>query len=73
MTYKLQEKPSAFKREHPAPQNTKFLHFLKLFLLVIFALLDLDIGRYLPVLVPLQVPKKCSSTVEQYLAKSEMI
>ncbi len=38
---KLQEKPSALKREHPALQNMKFLHFF-LFLQIIFALLDLD-------------------------------
>jgi hypothetical protein len=35
---KLQEKPSALKREHPAIQNMKFLTFLW----VIFALLDPD-------------------------------
>jgi hypothetical protein len=40
-TSKLQEKPSAFKREHPALQNVKFLNFFQ-FLLVIFALLDPD-------------------------------
>jgi hypothetical protein len=40
-TPKLQEKPSALKREHPAIQNMKFLHFF-LFLWVIFALLDPD-------------------------------
>jgi hypothetical protein len=38
----IKEKPSAFKREHPALQNMKFLNFL-LFLLVIFALLDPDL------------------------------
>jgi hypothetical protein len=39
--YKLQKKPSALKREHPALKNIKFLNF---FLLswVIFALLDPD-------------------------------
>jgi hypothetical protein len=36
---KLQEKPSALKREHPAFQNIKFRHFF-LFFGVIFALLD---------------------------------
>jgi hypothetical protein len=40
-TSKLQEKPSALKREHPALQNMKFLDFF-LFLWVIFALLDPD-------------------------------
>jgi hypothetical protein len=38
---KLQKKPSALKREHPALQNMKFLHFF-LLLWVIFALLDPD-------------------------------
>jgi hypothetical protein len=38
---KLQKKPSALKREHPARENMKFLNFF-LFLLVIFALLDPD-------------------------------
>ena len=38
---KLQEKPSALNREHPALQNMTFLNFL-LFLWVIFALLDSD-------------------------------
>jgi hypothetical protein len=38
---KLQKKPSALKREHPALQNMKFLYFF-LLLLVIFALLDPD-------------------------------
>jgi hypothetical protein len=38
---KLQEKPSALKREHPALQNMKILYFF-LFLWVIFALLDPD-------------------------------
>jgi hypothetical protein len=38
---KLQEKPSALKREHPALQNVKILYFF-LFLWVIFALLDPD-------------------------------
>jgi hypothetical protein len=40
-TSKLQKKPSALKREHPALQNMKFLNFL-LLLWVIFALLDPD-------------------------------
>jgi hypothetical protein len=39
---KLQEKPSALKREHPALQNLKILYFF-LFLWVIFALLDPDL------------------------------
>jgi hypothetical protein len=43
MTSKLQEKPSALKREHPALQNMKFLDFF-IFLWVIFALLDLEFG-----------------------------
>ncbi len=34
-------KPSVLKREHPAIQNLKFLHFF-LFLWLIFALLDSD-------------------------------
>jgi hypothetical protein len=38
---KLQNKPSALKREHPALQNMKFLTFF-LLLQVIFALLDPD-------------------------------
>ncbi len=38
---KLQKKPSALKREHPALQNMKFLNFFLLFW-VIFALLDPD-------------------------------
>jgi hypothetical protein len=38
---KLQKKPSALKREHPALQNIKFLNFF-LFLWVIFALPDPD-------------------------------
>ncbi len=38
---KLQVKPSALKREHPALQNMKILYFF-LFLRVIFALLDPD-------------------------------
>jgi hypothetical protein len=38
---KLQEKPTALKREHPALQNMKFLYFY-LFLCVIFAILDPD-------------------------------
>ncbi len=41
MRSKLQKKPSALKREHPALQNMKFLNFF-LFLWVIFALLDQD-------------------------------
>ncbi len=36
---KLQKKPSAFKRKHPALQNMKFLNFFQ-FLWVISALLD---------------------------------
>ncbi len=38
-TSKLQEKPSAMKKRHPAFQNMKFLYFF-LFLWVIFALPD---------------------------------
>jgi hypothetical protein len=38
---KLQEKPSALKREHPALQKMKFINFF-LCLCVIFALLDPD-------------------------------
>ncbi len=38
---KLQEKPSALKREHPALQKMKFINLL-LRLWVIFALLDPD-------------------------------
>jgi hypothetical protein len=38
---KLQEKPSALKKEHPALPNMKILYFF-LFLWVIFALLDPD-------------------------------
>jgi hypothetical protein len=38
---KLQEKPSALKREHPAFQKMKILSFF-LFFGVIFALLDPD-------------------------------
>ncbi len=38
---KLQEMPSAFKREHPVLKNMKILDFF-LFLWVIFALLDPD-------------------------------
>ncbi len=38
---KLQEKPSALKREHPALQNMKIQYFF-LFFWVIFALLDPD-------------------------------
>jgi hypothetical protein len=41
MTPKLQEKPSALKKEYPALQNVKILHFF-LFLWVIFSLLDPD-------------------------------
>jgi hypothetical protein len=40
-TSKLQKKPSALKREHPALQNMKFLNFF-LLLSVIFDLLDPD-------------------------------
>jgi hypothetical protein len=40
-TPKLQEKPSALKREHPAFQTIKILYFF-IFLRVIFALLDPD-------------------------------
>jgi hypothetical protein len=40
-TSKLQEKPSALKREHPILQKIKFINFF-LFLWVIFALLDPD-------------------------------
>jgi hypothetical protein len=38
---KLQEKPSALKREHPVLKNMKILDFF-LFLWVIFGLLDPD-------------------------------
>jgi hypothetical protein len=38
---KLQEKPSALQREHPALHNMKLSHFFQ-FLLVIFALLNPD-------------------------------
>jgi hypothetical protein len=38
---KLQEKPSALKREHPVFKNMKILDFFQ-FLWVIFALLDPD-------------------------------
>jgi hypothetical protein len=38
---KLQEKPSALKREHPALQNMKILKVF-IFLFVIFALLNLE-------------------------------
>jgi hypothetical protein len=38
---KLQEKPSALKREHPVLKNIKFWTFF-LFLGIIFALLDPD-------------------------------
>ncbi len=37
---KLQENPSAFKKEHPALQNIKFLYFSNL--IGLFALLDPD-------------------------------
>jgi hypothetical protein len=40
-TSKLQKKPSALKRKHPALQNMKFLNSF-LLLWVIFALLDPD-------------------------------
>jgi hypothetical protein len=39
--FKLQEKPSALEREHPALQNMTFLNIF-LFSYVIFALLDSD-------------------------------
>jgi hypothetical protein len=42
-TPKLQEKPSALKREHPVLKNMKILDFF-LFLWVIFALLDSNCG-----------------------------
>ncbi len=42
-TPKLQKKPSALKREHPALQKMKFVNFF-LFLWAIFALLDPDWG-----------------------------
>ncbi len=38
---RLQEKPAAFKREHPALKKNKFITFF-LFLLVMFAFLDPD-------------------------------
>jgi hypothetical protein len=41
MTSKIQKKPSALKREHPALQKMQFLNFL-LLLCVIFAHLDPD-------------------------------
>ncbi len=42
-TSKLQEKPSALRREHQALQNMKFLYFISFLLLwVIFALLNPD-------------------------------
>jgi hypothetical protein len=41
MTSKLQEKPSALKREHQALQKMKYINFF-LFLCVTFALLDPD-------------------------------
>ncbi len=40
-TFKLQKKPSALKRKHPALENMKFLNFF-LLLRVIFILLDPD-------------------------------
>jgi hypothetical protein len=40
-TSKIQKKPSAHNREHPALQHMKFLNFFT-FLWVIFALLDPD-------------------------------
>ncbi len=40
-TYKLQEKPSALKREHPALQKRKWLPYLFPLLWVIFVFLDL--------------------------------
>jgi hypothetical protein len=40
-TPRLQENPSARKREHPAFQNMKFLYFI-LFLWITYALLDPD-------------------------------
>jgi hypothetical protein len=40
-TSRLQKKPSALKKEHPALQSMKFLNFF-LLLLAIFALLDPD-------------------------------
>jgi hypothetical protein len=40
-TSKLQKKPLALKREHPALQNMKLLNFF-LFLWVIFVLMDPD-------------------------------
>jgi hypothetical protein len=40
-TPKLQEKPSALKKEHPALQNMKILYFF-LFFWIIFPLLDPD-------------------------------
>ncbi len=43
MMPKLQEKPSALKREHPALQNLKILYFF-LFLWDNFALLDPDLN-----------------------------
>jgi hypothetical protein len=44
---KLQEKPSALKREYPALQKMKFINFF-LCLLVIFALLDPDTDSWTP-------------------------
>jgi hypothetical protein len=46
---KLQEKPSALKREHPALQKMKFMNFF-LCLWVIFALLDPDSDPRTPVI-----------------------
>ncbi len=56
MRSKLQEKPAARKREHPALQNMKFLDFF-LFLWVIFALLVLD-----PIRIPDPDPESGSRT-----------
>ncbi len=60
---KLQEKPSALKREHPALQKMKCINFF-LFLWVIFALLDTDPEahgiRIQSVSVTLLLVSKCS-------------
>jgi hypothetical protein len=40
--YKLQEKPSAFKREHPALQNMKFINTFLFSWVFLALLLDLD-------------------------------
>ena len=45
---KLQEKPSALKREHPALQKIKFINFF-LRLWVMFALLDPNPGSRDPI------------------------